>query len=418
MTGGMGDEYGFGATHGSAALGGTAHSVVQNQPFDEEVELTDEESVEEELGSARLGAGLPLDGGGDDFGATFKRDELAATFHRDELAATLGGRGTDPERAGSPPERGDSPPAGAGDLDEGTLGPGGYEDLGEPEEDEGPKHGEDHGGEAFGRTQRFEATMEAGGTGGRQSGDGGARPKSEPDEGTEARWDSAEEHNDLRGLEVPEEIRDMFQYIDRYRPPSPDLETMLKPFIPDYIPAVGDIDEFIKVPRPDGRPDLLGLKTLDEPAPMQSDPTVLSMQIRSISKKSNLQPIQVTSLQAEEQTVQRITNWIDSIAELHKSKPPPVVTYSKQMPEIETLMEEWPGALQTALRKFQLPDAELNVSLQEYIGIICAILGVPVYSNAVESLHVIFTLLLEFQNNPFLNGPPAPAGGHAQTMTF
>merc|ERR1712078_262091 len=67
----------------------------------------------------------------------------------------------------------------------------------------------------------------------------------------------------------------------------------------------------------------LGLKTLDEPAPVQSDPTVLSMQIRSISKMSNLQPIQVTSLQPDEQTPQRIGNWIDSLAELHKSKPPP-----------------------------------------------------------------------------------------------
>jgi len=250
-------------------------------------------------------------------------------------------------------------------------------------------------------------------------GEGGApEPKSEPDGPDEVRLDPAGEYNDLSGLEVPDEIRDMFQYIDRYRPPSPELETLLKPFIPDYIPAVGDIDEFIKVPRPDGRPDLLGLKTLDEPAPVQSDPTVLSMQIRSISKTSNLQPIQVTSLQAEEQTQQRIGNWIDSLAELHKSKPPPVVTYSKQMPEIETLMEEWPGALQAALKKFQLPDAQLDVPLQEYIGIICAILGVPVYSNVVESLHVVFTLLYEFQNNPFLNGPPAPTAGGAQTMTF
>ena len=272
----------------------------------------------------------------------------------------------------------------------------------------------------FGRTQRLDVDeVEARGRDPSVGGGGAPEPKSEPDEGPdEVRLDPASEYNDLSGLEVPDEIRDMFQYIDRYRPPSPELETLLKPFIPDYIPAVGDIDEFIKVPRPDGRPDLLGLKTLDEPAPMQSDPTVLSMQIRSISKTSNLQPIQVTSLQAEEQTPQRIGNWIDSLAELHKCKPPPVVTYLKQMPEIETLMEEWPGALQAALKKFQLPDAQLDVPLQEYIGIICAILGVPVYSNVVESLHVVFTLLHEFQNNPFLNGPPAPTAGGPQTMTF
>lgn len=28
-----------------------------------------------------------------------------------------------------------------------------------------------------------------------------------------------------------------------------DLEHKLKPFIPDFIPAVGDIDAFLKVPR-------------------------------------------------------------------------------------------------------------------------------------------------------------------------
>jgi len=34
----------------------------------------------------------------------------------------------------------------------------------------------------------------------------------------------------------------------------------LMPFIPEYIPAIGGTDEFIKVPRPDGQPDYLGLK--------------------------------------------------------------------------------------------------------------------------------------------------------------
>ncbi len=28
-----------------------------------------------------------------------------------------------------------------------------------------------------------------------------------------------------------------------------------RPFIPDFIPAVGDIDAFIRVPRPDGQPE-------------------------------------------------------------------------------------------------------------------------------------------------------------------
>ena len=41
----------------------------------------------------------------------------------------------------------------------------------------------------------------------------------------------------------------------------------------------------VQVPRPDGKPDLLGLRVLDEPAAMQSDPAVLTMQLRQASKQ-------------------------------------------------------------------------------------------------------------------------------------
>ena len=62
----------------------------------------------------------------------------------------------------------------------------------------------------------------------------------------------------------------------------------MKPFIPDYIPAVGDIDSFLKVPHPEGKKDGLGLTVLDEPSAQQSDPTVLDMRLRLASKQTNL----------------------------------------------------------------------------------------------------------------------------------
>lgn len=65
---------------------------------------------------------------------------------------------------------------------------------------------------------------------------------------------------EYRHLNVDNDVRELFKEIERYKPHSIDLETKLKPFIPDYIPAVGGIDEFVKVPRPDGRSDFLGLK--------------------------------------------------------------------------------------------------------------------------------------------------------------
>lgn len=42
-----------------------------------------------------------------------------------------------------------------------------------------------------------------------------------------------------------------------------------------------------QVSRPDGKPDLLGLKVLDEPAAVQSDPALLTMQLRQASKQAS-----------------------------------------------------------------------------------------------------------------------------------
>ena len=38
------------------------------------------------------------------------------------------------------------------------------------------------------------------------------------------------------------EVKELFQYIGRYKPQTIELDTKLKPFIPDYIPAIGLCD--------------------------------------------------------------------------------------------------------------------------------------------------------------------------------
>ena len=53
----------------------------------------------------------------------------------------------------------------------------------------------------------------------------------------------------------------------------------------------GDAVADWQVPRPDGKPDLLGLKVLDEPAAVQSDPSVLTMQLRQASKQVSTSPL-------------------------------------------------------------------------------------------------------------------------------
>jgi len=67
---------------------------------------------------------------------------------------------------------------------------------------------------------------------------------------------------DFANLKVSTEISELFQYISRYKPHNIELETKFKPFIPEYIPAVGEVDAFLKVPRPDNQEEALGLTCL------------------------------------------------------------------------------------------------------------------------------------------------------------
>jgi len=46
---------------------------------------------------------------------------------------------------------------------------------------------------------------------------------------------------------------------------------------------------------------------------------------------------------------------------------------------------------------------EQDIDLESYSKLVCALLDVPVYGNVLESLHVLFSLFLEFKANPWFN---------------
>lgn len=48
---------------------------------------------------------------------------------------------------------------------------------------------------------------------------------------------------------------------------------------------------YCQIPRPDGNQDMIGLTVLDEPCASQSDPTVLDLQLRAISKQTTAKQI-------------------------------------------------------------------------------------------------------------------------------
>ena len=244
--------------------------------------------------------------------------------------------------------------------------------------------------------------------------------------------DGAYNPKDYASLQVPLEVKELFQYIERYKPQEVELNTQLRCFIPEYIPAIGEMDSFIKIPRADGREDELGLKVIDEPAAYQSDPVILELQLRAGIKRSQLGEVSVRSVDSAAKNPQDIQGWVDSIKETHRIKPPPQVHYRKNMPDIENLMDQWPDDFEAFLDAAQanappgtrggpaaavLPSPDLDLSLADYVKVLCSLLDIPVYDNPIESLHVMFTLYQDFKNNPHFQARLAtedPAGARIQ----
>ena len=217
-------------------------------------------------------------------------------------------------------------------------------------------------------------------------------------------------------LPVDSEVQELFVLISKYRAQTIILDYKLKPFIPDYIPAVGDIDAFLKVDRPDQTKDPLGLTVVDEPLAGQSDPSVLDLQLRAISKHSAGKAARIKKVLGGEAGNKEVEKWILDISDLHRTKPPPSVNYRHPMPDIDKLMQviisktlvfslnfssqEWPAEFEKVLSTMPLtmPDAS-QVELETYIDIICSILDIPVYKCRIQSLHLLFSLYLAFNNS-------------------
>lgn len=69
------------------------------------------------------------------------------------------------------------------------------------------------------------------------------------------------------------------------------------------------------------------------------------------------------------------------------------------MPSIDNLMREWPPEFEELLKEVSLPSPELDVDLNTYADILCAMLDIPVYKNRIQSIHVLLSLYTEFKNS-------------------
>lgn len=124
-----------------------------------------------------------------------------------------------------------------------------------------------------------------------------------------------------------------------------------------------------------------------------------SLSVFLFRSPSLLQLKKVTSVASPQTNPRAVDSWVDSISALHRSKPPASVQYGRAMPDIDSLMQEWPAELEEMLGRLQLPPARLQCSLAEYTDIISGLLDIPVYSSRIQSLHLLFSLYLEFRDS-------------------
>lgn len=119
-----------------------------------------------------------------------------------------------------------------------------------------------------------------------------------------------------------------------------ELEATLKVFVPEYIPAVGEVDAYLKMPRPDGELEQLGLYQMDEPALNQSKKAKLDLMMNEFMKKKKTGKNQIVhSIENAEKNPKEIIGWINDVAEIQKNKQAPTVSYTKSMPDIDNLMQ-------------------------------------------------------------------------------
>jgi hypothetical protein len=67
-------------------------------------------------------------------------------------------------------------------------------------------------------------------------------------------------------------------------------------------------------------------------------------------------------------------------------------------------MEEWQPEMEQALQEVEFPGADIDMHVSDYSRLVLSMCDIPVHKlqnnkSVIESLHVLFTLFVEFRNN-------------------
>lgn len=234
------------------------------------------------------------------------------------------------------------------------------------------------------------------------------------------------------------QTRKSYTICSRYSPSKVSIDYVLQPFIPEFIPAVGDIDAFLKVVPPKLTNERrattafiakLGVDVLDEPSGQQSEPALLHMKLRSVSTQvrhsggpagagaggtsggssrlgtgAHSSGQQAPLLVSVAKSSKEVERWIGEIQNLHVNQPYPMVMHRrKPLQDIDALMNEWPPELERTLNAMGFPNAHLDCSLEMYLSLICAFFDIVIpatesQSDYIFALYTLFNLYLAVKN--------------------
>src|SRR5687767_12104928 len=75
----------------------------------------------------------------------------------------------------------------------------------------------------------------------------------------------------------------------------------------------------------------------------------MQLQLRSVMKDTSFQPVTVHGIENADKNPKAIHAWINQISKLHLNKPVSTLKPTKAMPDIDSLMQEWPGEVERML---------------------------------------------------------------------
>lgn len=217
-------------------------------------------------------------------------------------------------------------------------------------------------------------------------------------------------------LPLQSELKELFPYILKYTPQTIDTPYHLQPFIPEFVPAVGDVDAMLKVQAPnllqpqrqrevDEFLQRLGLQLLDEPSGNQSEPSLLNMKLRSVlsgsrGRHSGKHATYSASLVPTARSAKDIERWIGEVEQVHMTQS---MHDSQPRKDIDALLEDWPRSYAAPATREALDTAyraclQQQISLADYVRVLCEHFGVEgpleTQSDYIHNVQTLFALYL------------------------